>query len=76
MAYNRLNHLRKMQDIVAVYLREKKPGVSTAYVYREFIYPKFHISRATLYTYLATPIAKQIKGEEEKKNKCHNPVTS
>jgi len=70
MAYNRLNHLRKMRDIVEVYCREKKPGISTAYVYREFIYPQFHISLATLYVYLSTPIAKQIKEEENKKNKC------
>jgi len=65
-----------MRDIVEVYCQEKKPGVSTAYVYREYIYPRFHISRATLYTYLSTPIAKQIKEEESKQNKCYNSATS
>ena len=32
MAYNRINKLRQMQEVVEVYCREKKDGVSTAYV--------------------------------------------
>jgi hypothetical protein len=58
-----------MRDVVEVYIREKKPGISTAYVYRTFIEPQFHISMATLYNYLSTPIAKCLKEEEAKKNK-------
>lgn len=68
MAYNRLNNLLFMKDVVEIYVREKKPGVSTAHVYRTFIYPQFHISISTLWNYLATPIAKQIKEEEQKKD--------
>ncbi len=70
MGYNRLNHLRRMHDIVEVYCREKKPGVSTAYVYKNFIKPRFHISLGTLYTYLSTPIERQIKEEQQKMCKC------
>ncbi len=50
-----------MQRIIEVYKRHKLPGVSTAYVYRTHIFPEFHISIATLYIYLATPISRELK---------------
>ena len=63
MAYNRINQLKKMQDVIEVYLQEKKPGISTAYVFRTFIEPRFHITECTLYRYLSTPVNKQLKEE-------------
>jgi len=66
MAYNRINKLRQMQEVVEVYCREKKDGISTAYVYREFIHKQFHISIKTLYNYLGTPISRELKIEQEK----------
>jgi len=60
-----------MQIVIDTYNRHKQPGVSTAYVYREYIYPTYHISIATLYNYLATPVKKELK-EFEKKPKQLN----
>ena len=34
MAYKRTNKLLMMQKVIEIYLREKKPGISNAYVYR------------------------------------------
>ncbi len=61
MAYNKRNKLLTMQKVIEIYLREKKPGISTAYVYRTYIFPVYPISIVTLYAYLNTPVVKQIK---------------
>jgi hypothetical protein len=66
MAYNRRNKLKQMKEIVELYCQEKKPGISTAFVYRNFIRPKYHISLTTLYAYLSIPVTRQLKAEEEK----------
>jgi hypothetical protein len=50
-----------MQDVIDVYNRHKLPGVSTTFVYNNYIYPQFRISITTLYSYLATPVKKQLK---------------
>ena len=61
MAYNRRNKLLQMQRVIEVYKDRKLPGVSTAYVYRTYIWPEFHISMATLYNYLGTPVTRELK---------------
>lgn len=61
MAYNRRNKLLQMQSVIAVYTQYKQPGVSTTYVYNNYINPLFHISMATLYNYLSTPVNKELK---------------
>ena len=61
MPYNRRNKLLQMQRVLEVYTKNKLPGVSTEYVYRTYIWPEFHISRATLYNYLSTPVNKELK---------------
>ncbi len=66
MAYNRRNKLLQMQDILDIYIREKKDGISTAHVYRTHIYPVYRISITTLYNYISTPVFKLLKEEEEK----------
>ena len=50
-----------MKKVCEVYQKQKLSGASTAYIYRTFIFPEFHISIATLYIYLSTPIAKELK---------------
>ena len=57
-----------MQDVIECYTRHKQPGVSTAYVYRNYIFPQFRISIATLYIYLSTPVNKQLKELEASSN--------
>ena len=73
MAYNRINQLKKMQDVIEVYLAEKKPGISTAYVYRTFIEPRFHITSCTLYRYLSTPVKKELREEIQRVAQCKQP---
>jgi hypothetical protein len=69
MAYNRRNKLKQVKAVLEVYNREKKDGISTQYVFRTFIEPRFHISCATLYNYLAMPVNKLIKEEDAKLQK-------
>ena len=66
MAYNRRNKLKIMQEVIEVYCREMRPGVSSIYVYNAYIKPRFHISLTTLYAYLATPVKRQINDENQK----------
>jgi len=61
MAYNRRNKLLQMQSVIATYQKYKQPGVSTTYVYYTYIRPLFHISIATLYNYLSTPVNRELK---------------
>lgn len=69
MAYNSKNKLLTMQKVLEIYTREKQPGISTAYVYRTYIYPVYPISIKTLYNYLSTPVTKRLKEIEAKKSK-------
>ena len=50
-----------MQKVINTYLEYKGDGVTTAWVYRNHIYPIYHISISTLYFYLRTPVKKLIK---------------
>jgi hypothetical protein len=61
MAYNRKNKLLQIIAVQQVYQQYKQEGISTAWVYRKYIYPQFHISLPTLYIYLGTPAQKQLK---------------
>jgi hypothetical protein len=67
MAYNRRNKLLHMRNVLEIYKREKKDGVSTAHVFREHICPTYPMSRSTLYNYLSTPVDKLLKEEDAKK---------
>ena len=58
----------QMKQVLEVYNREKKDGVSTVYVYRTYIYPQFHISINTLYNILSTPVQKLLKDDAAKAN--------
>lgn len=73
MAYNRRNKLLQMHLVIAIYQQHKRDGVSTEHIYREYIYPRYPISRTTLYNYLATPVEKLLK-EEEAKRKARNQL--
>jgi len=50
-----------MQRVIEIYKRNKLPGVSTAHVYRTHIFPVYPISICTLYTYLSTPVERELK---------------
>ena len=55
------NTLLRYKDIRDVYLKFKTEDIPVTAVYRKYIYPRFYISRTTLYTVLSTPINKLLK---------------
>lgn len=57
----KLNKLLRYREILDCYLKHKTEDIPTTVVYRKYIYPRFFISRRTLYTILATPVNKEIK---------------
>lgn len=57
----RLNLLLRYKDIMNEFNKHDIRYIPIAVVYREFIYPKFHISRDTLYRILNTPIEEELK---------------
>lgn len=67
MAYNQYNHLQIVKAVLETFNEHKQEGVTTAYVYRKYIFPKFFISRATFYNYMNIPVNKRIKEIEEKR---------
>jgi hypothetical protein len=56
-----LNKLLRYKAIQDCYLQHKTDDIPTTVIYRKYIYPRFFISRTTLYTILATPINKRLK---------------
>lgn len=57
-----------MQVVIEAYLAAKTDDNTTAWVHRKIIYPQFHISIATLYSYLNTPVKKLLKELDAKEN--------
>lgn len=55
-----------MQVVIEDYLAAKTEDNSLAEVHRRVIYPKYRISRSTLYNYLSTPVKKLLKELELK----------
>lgn len=76
MAFSRKNMLLRVKEVNELYVEKSKLGLSTEFIYRTFIAPRFHISRSTLYEYLAIPYERQLKEifEREKADKEQNPT--
>ncbi len=76
MAFSRKNMLLRVKEVNELYVEKSKIGLSTEFIYRTFIAPRFHISRSTLYEYLAIPYERQLKEifEREKADKEQNPT--
>lgn len=55
------NKLLRYKDVLTLYMEKKEYDIPDTVIWRKFIYPRFHISRATLYTILATPVTKELK---------------
>ena len=55
------NKLLRYKDVLDLYREKKTEDISVVVVWRKYIYPKFHISRTTLYTILGTPVVKKLK---------------
>lgn len=57
----RTNTLLRIKAVVDEYKKHEHPGVSSAYIWRNYIFPVYHISLSTFYEYLATPVEKLLK---------------
>lgn len=66
MAYTRKNLLLRVKEVNETFVAKQKIGLSTEYIYRHFIWPVYHISRSTLYEYLAIPYKTQLKEIERR----------
>ncbi len=56
-----LNKLLRYKAIRDCYLQHKTDEIPTTVILRKYIYPRFFISRTTLYKVLETPINKRLK---------------
>lgn len=76
MAFSRKNMLLRVKEVNELYVEKSKIGLSTEFIYRTFIEPRFHISRSTLYEYLAIPYERQLKeiSQREQAEKEQNPT--
>ena len=76
MAFSRKNMLFRVKEVNELYLEKAKIGLTTEFIYRTFIEPRFHISRSTLYEYLAIPYDRQLKEiyQREKAEQQQNPT--
>ncbi|WP_435138878.1 hypothetical protein [Formosa sp. A9] len=55
------NKLLRYQKVLDYYNEVKNDDIPTTVIWRKYIYPKFAISRTTLYEILGTPVVKQLK---------------
>ena len=76
MAFSRKNMLFRVKEVNELYVEKAKIGLTTEFIYRTFIKPRFHISRSTLYEYLAIPYDRQLKEiyQREKAEQQQNPT--
>lgn len=61
MAYNKKNLLERVLDVQNVYKQHKTDYTTNAGIFREFIEPKFRISKGTFYRYLTIPALAELK---------------
>ena len=76
MAFSRKNLLLRVKEINELYMEKAKIGLSTEFIFRTFIKPRYHISRSTLYEYLAIPYDRQLReiAQRERAEKEQNPT--
>ena len=72
MAFSRKNLLLRVKEVNELYMEKAKIGL----IFRTFIKPRYHISRSTLYEYLAIPYDRQLReiAQRERAEKEQNPT--
>ncbi len=55
------NKLLRYKAILDEYQKHKTQDIPTTVIHRKYIFPKFFISRTTLYNILCTPVNKELK---------------
>lgn len=62
------NKLLRYKSILELYNEKKTDDIPVTVVWRKWIYPKFHISRTTLYTILETPVQRELNKIKEQED--------
>ena len=70
----RLNTLLRIKSVVDEYKKHEHPGVSSAYIWRTYIFPTYHISLSTFYEYLGTPVDRLLKARNNQKEESSNQL--
>lgn len=68
MTHYSKNYLQRAKAIQDLYNEHKRDGVTTAYIFRTYIQPRFYISIATFYNYLSVPAIRELKKLEQQQN--------
>ena len=68
MAYNRRNILIKILDVQSLVLQHQKEYKNQRWIFKNIIYPKYHLSIGTYYNYLKTNARKELKELEQKES--------
>jgi len=63
------NKLLRYKAILDLYNEKKTEDIPVTVVWRKWIYPKFFISRTTLYTILETPVQRDLNKIKEQEDK-------
>lgn len=65
MAYTKKNKLMQILEVQQTFKEHYKKGMMISYVYDEFIYPKYKISRATFFKYMKRNAAGELRDHLE-----------
>lgn len=76
MSFSRKNLLCRVKEVNELFVEKQRIGLSTEYIYRTFVAPRYHISRTTLYNWLTIPYKKQLEelALQEEIEKAENPT--
>lgn len=72
MSFSRKNLLCRVREVNELFVEKQRLGLSTEYIYRTFIEPRYHISRTTLYNWLTIPYAAQLREIERQEQSTQN----
>ena len=65
MAYNKKNKFKRIIEIQNLVLEYQAQGVTKEFIYHNYIYPKYFISRDCFYDYLGINAKRDLKKLEE-----------
>lgn len=73
MAYNRINHLKKIKRIQDIYMKYKEDYVTNRFIFNRHIKPFYDISESTFYNYLniKNPSKQIEKIEQQNQNRLN-----
>lgn len=61
MAYNKINHLKRIIKIQEITIEQQRIGLTNKKIYEDFIKPYYFISKRTFDKYLGIPAKRDLK---------------